>query len=416
MTRPGWRCRTAALALGLVTTVAWASAPGQGASDPVEVTSPRTATATTAATPTATATTTPVANQPHTRNGREIYARFREGLADPSCGPDTSQRWKKHFANAPKRLSSRSDDALPLFGYVVDALREAHLPTEYALIPFVESGYKPGARSPSGPAGLWQFIALTARNHDVPIRAGYDGRLSPVDSTQAAVRYLKTLHGMFAGDWRLAVMAFNAGEYRIFGALKRSGQRAADAEPEKLVGLSDITQAYVRKLHALSCVLDQADDREEWLRTLDRPVVVLAPRTLPAGASLDRWADRNGADAASLKRINPAFADGRSAQAGRSVQVLAPARNPAAPSVAAPVATTTLADAAMLVEQDTPSGISIPPAAATLRTHKVARGDSIWRVARLYGLRSDELMARNGLTANSVLRPGTTLKIDAPSP
>ena len=162
------------------------------------------------------ATTAPASPRtPATRNGREIYARFREGLADPSCGPETSQRWRQHFAGAPKRLVSRNDDVLPLFGYVVDALRQANLPTEYALIPFVESGYKPGARSGAGPAGLWQFIALTARNHRVPIRPGYDGRLSPIDSTQAAVRYLKTLHGMFAGDWRLAVMAFNAGEYRV---------------------------------------------------------------------------------------------------------------------------------------------------------------------------------------------------------
>jgi len=165
-----------------------------------------------------------------TRNGREIYARFREGLADPSCGPDTSERWQRHFANAPKQLASSDSDSLALFGYVVDALRQAHLPTEYALIPFVESGYKPGARSGAGPAGLWQFIALTARNHDVAIRPGYDGRLSPVESTQAAVRYLKTLHGMFAGDWRLAVMAFNAGEYRLLGALKRSGQQAMSTQ------------------------------------------------------------------------------------------------------------------------------------------------------------------------------------------
>ena len=70
------------------------------------------------------------------------------------------------------------------------------------------------------------------------MRAGYDGRLSPVDSTRAAVRYLKTLHGMFAGDWRLAVMAYNAGEYRVFGALRRSGQVARDADPEKLESLS----------------------------------------------------------------------------------------------------------------------------------------------------------------------------------
>ena len=112
------------------------------------------------------------------------------------------------------------------------------------------------------------------------------------------MRYLKTLHGMFAGDWRLAVMAYNAGEYRVFGALKRSGQRANAARPDELVGLSGITQAYVRKLHALSCLLDQADDRDEWLRSLDRPVPVLAAATLPNGTtSLDAWSNRESVDA-----------------------------------------------------------------------------------------------------------------------
>jgi peptidoglycan lytic transglycosylase D len=355
---------------------------------------------------------------PATRNGREVYARFREGLADPSCGPETSQQWQRHFANAPKRLASRSDDVLPLFGYVVEALRQAQLPTEYALIPFVESGYKPGARSGSGPAGLWQFIALTARNHHVVIRPGYDGRLSPIDSTQAAVRYLKTLHGMFAGDWRLTVMAFNAGEYRVLGALKRSGQRAMDAQPETLAGLSGITQAYVRKLHALSCVLDQADDREEWLHALDRPVAILAPVTLPANAaSLDAWASDRGLDAASLKRINPAFQNGRIAAGDRKLQVLAPVSAGAAfvaPTIAGarPV---TLADASTASVIEAPTDKLSAPS-ALLRSHQVARGDSIWRVARRYGLSRDELLVRNGLTADSVLRPGMMLKIDAGSP
>lgn len=136
-----------------------------------------------------------------TRNGREIFSNFREGLAAPQCDAEaTSPRWRKQFAHAPSRLGNIDDDALPLFGYVVDELRSAGLPTEFALIPFVESGYRPGARNSSGPAGLWQFIATTARNHRVPMEGGYDGRLSAVDSTRAAVRYLKTLHGMFAGD------------------------------------------------------------------------------------------------------------------------------------------------------------------------------------------------------------------------
>src|SRR3546814_16901555 len=118
--------------------------------------------------------------------------------------PDTSERWQRHFAAAPKRLASRDDNVLPLFGYVVDALRAAHLPTEYALIPFVESGYKPGERSSSGPAGLWPFIALTARDHEIPIRPGHHDRLSPAETTTAAALYLHTLNHMFPGGLRQA--------------------------------------------------------------------------------------------------------------------------------------------------------------------------------------------------------------------
>ncbi|WP_052116303.1 lytic transglycosylase domain-containing protein [Noviluteimonas dokdonensis] len=260
------------------------------------------------------------------RSGRDIYADFRAGLADPSCPTGGSPRWKQHFANAPRRMASANDDVLPLFGYVVDAVREAHLPTEYALIPFVESGYRAGARSPSGPAGLWQFIGTTARNHDVPMRTGYDGRLSPVDSTRAAVRYLKTLHGMFAGDWRLAVMAYNAGEYRVLGSLRRAGQNARNAKPETLPGLSPITHAYVQKLRALSCLLEQADDREEWMRSLDRPVAHLDAQVLPASVkSLDAFAKMRGLDAAQLRRFNPAFEGGRvTPRKDITLRVLAP--------------------------------------------------------------------------------------------
>ena len=361
-----------------------------------------------------------------TRSGLEIYTRFHDGLADTSCKTDSSQRWQAHFSKAPAKLAAADRDVLALFGYVVDALREANLPTEYALIPFVESGYRPEARSATGPAGLWQFIAITARNHKVGIRPGYDGRLSPVESTQAAVRYLKTLHGMFAGDWRLAVMAYNAGEYRVLGALKRSGQRAATAQPDKLVGMPGITVAYVRKLHALACVLDHADDNPAWLRAIDRPVPNLVPVTLPAGAaSLDTYAARRGLDADLLKRLNPAFAGGRVAGKTAGLRILAPGASTAddqpdtAPAIGmpaevttTPAQTTTLADAEMVVAAASP----LPPVPVVARTHTVARGDSIWRVAHRYGLRSDELLTRNGLTAASVLRPGMVLKLDDASP
>ncbi|WP_363796492.1 transglycosylase SLT domain-containing protein [Lysobacter firmicutimachus] len=361
-----------------------------------------------------------------TRNGREIYRRFREGLADPSCEPGVSSRWRQHFATAPKRLAASDDDLLPLFGYVVDALREAGLPTEYALIPFVESGYRPGARSAAGPAGLWQMIAMTARNHRVPMREGYDGRLSPVESTRAAVRYLKTLHGMFGGDWRLTVMAYNAGEYRVLNAVKRAGTPIAQTRHDRLSGLSDITTSYVRKLHALSCLMEQADDRDEWLAALDRPVPRLDAVEVPSDVdSIGEWAARTDQNAAQLLRLNPAFRDGRIARAGGK---RAPLLAVAAPAVGSPGPVA--ADLAV-VEGALPSGPAV--AAETARTeasvdedvaaprepkaprrHTVGRGDNAWSIAKRYRIRVADLLQRNGLTAKAVLKPGQALLIDAP--
>ena len=307
--------------LPLVLVALFASQPAAAAAAvPVPAIAPVT-------TPAAPAVEPAPAIPPHQRSGAEIYAAFREGLSDPECPAGTaSRRWSKHFSAAPGRLAEK-DETLALFGYVVDALRESHLPTEYALIPFVESGYKPDARSRLGPTGLWQFIAMTARNHKVPIRDGFDGRLSPVESTRAAVRYLKTLHGMFAGDWRLASMAYNAGEYRILGALRRSGQVARSADHDALPGLSGITRAYPRKMHAIACLLLQADDDPAWLAALDRPVSRLVAVPLPQDArTLDGWARDQGLDPARVRRLNPAFRQGRVVRRGSEpMQVLAPA-------------------------------------------------------------------------------------------
>src|SRR5690606_17618694 len=81
---------------------------------------------------------------PATRNGLDIYASFRAGRADENCDVAlASPGWSKHFANAPMRMARSDDDALALFGFVVDSLYASSLPTEYALIPFVESRYRP---------------------------------------------------------------------------------------------------------------------------------------------------------------------------------------------------------------------------------------------------------------------------------
>lgn len=348
------------------------------------------------------------------RNGQDIFASFRDGLAEPTCDVEaTSPRWQKQFAHAPSRLANQDDDALVLFGYVVEELRAANLPTEFALIPFVESGYRPNARNGAGPAGLWQFIASTAKNHRVQMTSGYDGRLSAADSTQAAVRYLKTLHGMFGGDWRLATMAYNAGEYRVLQSLRKAGMNAQNARPAELPGLSPVTYAYVEKLHALACVLENAETTPAVMASLDRTVPVLKGHTLPAGTSVQQWAVQRSLDPARIARLNPALASGKGRPSGQ-VTVLAPATHaPEDPSV-------------MLAQADAPVADTVSPRTQTqvasravasadrpkARRHTVRNGESAWTIAKRYGMPLKALLSLNNLSGSSVLKPGAVLRVE----
>jgi membrane-bound lytic murein transglycosylase D len=348
------------------------------------------------------------------RNGQDIFASFRDGLAEPTCDVEaTSPRWQKQFAHAPSRLANQDDDALVLFGYVVEELRAANLPTEFALIPFVESGYRPNARNGAGPAGLWQFIASTARNHRVQMTSGYDGRLSAADSTQAAVRYLKTLHGMFGGDWRLATMAYNAGEYRVLQSLRKAGMNAQNARPAELPGLSPVTYAYVEKLHALACVLENAETTPAVMASLDRTVPVLKGHTLPAGTSVQQWAVQRSLDPARIARLNPALASGKGRPSGQ-VTVLAPATHaPVDPSVMLAQADAPVADTGSPRTQTQVASRAVASAdRPKARRHTVRNGESAWTIAKRYGMPLKALLSLNNLSGSSVLKPGAVLRVE----
>jgi membrane-bound lytic murein transglycosylase D len=236
---------------------------------------------------------------PHARSGGEIMQRFHAGLADTDCRT-SSARWRSHYARAADHLADQDEIALAVFGYVLDEVREAGLPSEFALIPFVESRYRADARSRGGPAGLWQFTAGTARRHGMSVRGGVDERLSVVASTEAAVRYLARLHRMFGRDWRQAVMAYNAGE----GALRASRRKGA-------ARISGITRSYPLKLHAIACLFDQRRDDPRWRHRIERQVPRLVARRLSADTrDLRAWTATQGLEADLVLALNPGWHPG----------------------------------------------------------------------------------------------------------
>jgi len=98
------------------------------------------------------------------------------------------------------------------------------LPLDLLAVPLVESGYRnlPRTDSPSNGAGLWMFIAPTARRFGLTVDEKQDDRLDVARETGAAVRLLTNLHRQF-NDWGLALLAYNAGSARVERAIRETG-------------------------------------------------------------------------------------------------------------------------------------------------------------------------------------------------
>ena len=107
---------------------------------------------------------------------------------------------------------------------IQEIFRAEGLPLDLAYIPLVESAFKPTALSRAKAKGIWQFMRGTALENGLTHDWYIDERAEPEKATRAAAKYLKTLNGMFDGDWHLALASYNGGPGRVQRAIKRSGR------------------------------------------------------------------------------------------------------------------------------------------------------------------------------------------------
>jgi len=182
-----------------------------------------------------------------------LWLRIQDGFAMPELNSPlviTQTRWLAARPDYVHRSMARSSRYL---FYIVEEVNSRGMPTEIALLPFVESAFNPVAKSTAKAMGIWQFMPATGKDFKLTQNVFRDERRDVLQSTNAALDYLQRLHRQF-GDWQLALAAYNWGEGNVAKAIKRN--QAAGLPTDYLsLKMPKETREYVPKLMAYKAIV-----------------------------------------------------------------------------------------------------------------------------------------------------------------
>lgn len=291
-----------------------------------------------------------------------------------------SGRFNKWFAEA----LSRGTPHLPR---IREILAEAGIPEDLAYVPIVESAFNPSALSRAKAKGLWQFIPSTGRQYGLRQDFFVDERSNMEKATMAAAQYLKKLYAMF-GDWNLALAGYNAGEGRVLQAIKRANTNDFWALA-KTRSFRAETKNYVPLIHAAIVI---AKSPESYGIDV-APLGTVSSETVRVAGSypITTVARCANADPAEIRQLNPELRRGLTPSFAFDLKV---------PNGSAGQVTTCLAG----------------ERAMDFTRHVIRRGDTLSRIASMFGVPASEIARANNLSLKSTLRPGVELAIPRREP
>ncbi|MGD8379005.1 MAG: LysM peptidoglycan-binding domain-containing protein [Gammaproteobacteria bacterium] len=235
----------------------------------------------------------------------DLWVRIREGFRLPTDANPRIGSQRDWYARHDSYLDRVVTRAQPYLYFIVQQLEARDMPTEFALLPVVESAYDPFAYSHGRAAGLWQFIPGTGRRFELKQDWWYDGRRDIAESTRAALDYLQYLHDQFNGDWLLALAAYNSGEGTVRRAVNYNRRYGRSTDFWHL-RLPRETSAYVPKLLALQEIVAHPSDYQVSLDPIPNQPY-LAQVKVDGQIDLALAAQLADIDLDELYRLNPGY-------------------------------------------------------------------------------------------------------------
>ncbi|MGZ5266527.1 MAG: transglycosylase SLT domain-containing protein [Caldimonas sp.] len=188
----------------------------------------------------------------------DLWERVRHGFSMPDLDSDLVRERERWYATRPDYVARMTERGGRYLFHIVEELDKRGMPTELALLPFIESAFNPQAMSVARASGMWQFIPSTGRDFELKQNVFRDDRRDVLASTRAALDYLQRLHVMF-GDWQLALAAYNWGEGNVQRAIARNQKAGLPTNYESLRMPAE-TQLYLPKLQAVKNIVARPDD------------------------------------------------------------------------------------------------------------------------------------------------------------
>ena len=178
-----------------------------------------------------------------------LWDRIRNHWQMPDLQGDRIGKWEQYYARQPDYVQRMVTRGSRYLFHIVEEVRRRQLPTELALLPFIESAFNPQAQSSARASGMWQFMPATGKDFELRQNVFRDDRRDVLASTRAALDYLQRLHGLF-GDWHLALAAYNWGQGNVLRAIAANRREGKPTNYASLV-MPDETRDYVPKLQAV---------------------------------------------------------------------------------------------------------------------------------------------------------------------
>jgi membrane-bound lytic murein transglycosylase D len=235
----------------------------------------------------------------------DVWQRIRSGMQLSIPDNPAIERQVKWYASHGKYLQRVQERAAPYLYYIVEEIEKRDMPMELALLPVVESAFQPFAYSHGRAAGLWQFIPSTGKMYGLKQTWWYDGRRDVTASTHAALDYLERMAKHYNGDWELALAAYNAGAGNVNRAIRRNQKKNRPTDYWSL-DLPRETEGYVPKLLAISKVIAQAEHFQIDLKPIENQPY-FASVDVQSQLDLALAADMAEISIEELYRLNPGF-------------------------------------------------------------------------------------------------------------